>query len=141
MSEPSTHQMRPFIKHRNPNLPHGLLRKPSATRKTNAKTRRVSPLVSASLIPRPPHLGLGIRVRPRRQKLLHHHRMPSTRSIKQRREFILRLAGSAQTDTPALCASACNPTGTRDSMYYQSSKEKEKEMERNNSLPDKTTVP
>ena len=69
--------------------------------KKDAITRRLSPLdpaLCASLIPRPPHIGLRIHDRPRRQKLLHHRRMPVPRSSVQRCESILRrAAGLSQT--------------------------------------------
>ena len=70
---------------------------------TNATPRRVSPFdpaLSASPISGPPHLGLRIRDRPRRQKLLQHRRMPMPRSLMQRSGSTLRCAAALSQAHP-----------------------------------------
>ena len=91
--------------------------------------------------PLPTHLVLRICDRPRRQKLLHHRRMPVHRSHMQRRVSILMRSAALRQVTPlAAQVRAPNPP-TRDSLYLQTSKGKEKEVEQDNSLPAKTTMP
>ena len=70
------------------------------TIKKNWRSRKKLPVVPPSFTsafdtrPLPTHLGLRIRDRPRRQKLLNHRRMPFHRSQTQRRVSILRRAAS-----------------------------------------------
>ena len=104
----------------------------------------MSPLdttLSASLIPHPSHLGLRIRDRPRRQKLLHHRRMPLHRSQMQRRASILRRAAALRQAHPLSALVRAPQPRTRDSRYFQTSQGNEKEVERDNSLPAKSTMP
>ena len=61
---------------------------------------RPSTLPYATLNPHPPHLGRRIRDRPRRQKLLHHRRMPLHCSIMQRRVSVLRRAAALNQARP-----------------------------------------
>ena len=90
LSDLFTHQMRPFTRHKNLNLQHNLLRKPTKTKKQSSHdTPRVAPRPRPICIPHPPHLTLRTSDRSRRQKLLHHCCMPVRRSLMQRRVSIL----------------------------------------------------
>ena len=87
----------------------------------NAPQHRVSSLdstLSASLTPRPPHLGLRIGDRPRRQKLLHHRRMPVHRSPMQRRVSILRRAAAIRQAPPHAAQVRAPQPRTRDCLLF-----------------------
>jgi hypothetical protein len=84
----------------------------------------------------PTHLGLRIRDCPRRQKLLHHRRMPVPRSQMQRRGSILRrAAGLNQAHPVSAQVNAFPPTPVTLSVIKP--RQGKTEMERNNSLPAK----
>ena len=112
-------------------------------RDKNAPPRRVSLLdttLSASLIPRPSHLGLRIRDRPRRQKLLHHRRIPCRRSPMQRRAVILRRA-SALCQAHPLSAHEIAPPPTPLTRCITKPRQGQTAMERDNSLAAKSRCP
>ena len=103
------------------------------------KTRRASPLdpaLSTTLIPRPPDLGLRIRDRPRRHKLLRHRRMPVPRSPMQRRESILRRA-AALCQAHSLSAQVRSAPPTPVTLCITKPRKGETSDERDNSLPAK----
>ena len=101
-----------------------------------ATTRRVSPLdpaLSASLTPRPTHLGRRISDRPRRQQLLHHRRMPFRRSKMKRRVPSLRRA-AAPTQANPLSAQVIAPPPTTLTLSITILGKGKQEMERDDSL-------
>jgi len=92
---------------------------------------------SASLFPRPPHLGLRIRVRPRRQKLFHHRRMSDAHRRMQRRVSILRRAAVLRQAHP-LASQVRAPHPAPATLCFTKPRRGKTEMKRDNSLSAKT---